>query len=215
MYLVDEDDNVGILFQLLDKHLHAFLKLSAILCTGYDTRHVECHQAFVEEHRGTVVGGNHLCQTFDDGTLAHTGFANEDGVVLLATSQNLDDALYLVFTTYTRVELILGSQCRQVRAEGVEHRGLRLGLLALLGSGSNGRTVGRLARGTVIAGALGVLVFLVVFFRQSYAVLHAEQGQRILVIHVIHFQYLFGTIVSGIVQDGQQHVLFLHTRGML
>ena len=51
VYLVDEDDDFRILFQLLDKHLHALLKLSAILRTSYDSRHIERHQPFVEEHR--------------------------------------------------------------------------------------------------------------------------------------------------------------------
>ena len=35
------------------------------------------------------------CQTFDDGRLADTGFADEDGVVLLAPRENLCDALNL------------------------------------------------------------------------------------------------------------------------
>ena len=84
-----------------------------------------------------------------------------------------------------------------------------------MGGCSNSRSVGRFASGTIIVAALGILFFLVVLLGQSYAVLHAEHGQRVFIVHVIHFQYLFGTIVSGIVQDGQQHVLFLYAGGML
>ena len=54
VYLINEDDDVGVLLQLLDEHLHAFLKLSAVLGTCHHTRHVERDQTLVEEHGRTV-----------------------------------------------------------------------------------------------------------------------------------------------------------------
>ena len=39
--LIDEDDDVGILFQFVDDGTHALLELSAIFCSCYDGRHVE------------------------------------------------------------------------------------------------------------------------------------------------------------------------------
>ena len=40
MNLVDEDNNVGIVLNLLEQRPDALLKLSAIFCTGHDTGHV-------------------------------------------------------------------------------------------------------------------------------------------------------------------------------
>ena len=68
--LVDEDDDVGVLLQLLQKLAQALLKLSAVLCAGNNARHVERVDTLAEEHRRRVVVGYHLCQPFYDGALA-------------------------------------------------------------------------------------------------------------------------------------------------
>ena len=104
-----------------------------------------------------------LCQTLHDGTLAHTGLTDQDGVVLLSSSQNLDDALNLLLTSYTGIQRAVDGSLRQVGAEGVEHGCLRV--LFLLGSGRSRRAgTGR----SVLLTSL--LVFLLVFIGQADAV---------------------------------------------
>ena len=103
VYLVDKYNDIRILLQFFDEHLHALFKLSAILRTSYHTRHVERHQTLVEEHRRTVVCGNHLCQSFDDGTLSNARLTNEYRVVFLAATKDFDDALDLVLTSHAGV----------------------------------------------------------------------------------------------------------------
>ena len=210
MYLVDKYNDIRVLLQFFDEHLHALLELSAVFGSSHHSCHIEGDDAFVEEHGRTVARGNHLGQALDDSTLSDTWFTYQDGVVLLATAENLDDALYLAFTTDTRVELRVESLLCQVGTEVVEYGCLRLRLFGLGCGGFAGRrTAGR------IAAASGALLLFIVFFGQSYAILDAEHSQRIFIVHVVHFQYLFGTIVGSIVQDGQQHMLFLHTGGTL
>ena len=86
MYLINEDDNLGILFYLFDKGADAFLELSTILGTCHNACHIETDDATVEEHGRALAMGNKLCQSFDNSTLSHTWLTNEDGVVFLATT---------------------------------------------------------------------------------------------------------------------------------
>src|SRR5690606_765312 len=90
---------------------------------------------------GHVAADDVLGEALDDGGLADTGLADEDGVVLGAARQRLHDALGLVVAADDRVELALAGSLGQVATELVEDRrgargalGLaagRLGLLAL------------------------------------------------------------------------------------
>ena len=72
--LVDEDDDVGVLLQLLHKLPQAFLKLSAVLGACHNGGHVERIDALAEEHGRRVVLCNHLCQSLDNGALANARF---------------------------------------------------------------------------------------------------------------------------------------------
>ena len=149
--LVDEDDDVRILFQFLDQHLHTFLELSTIFRASYYTRHIQRDDTFAEQHWRTVVADNHLCQSLDDGTLTNTRLTNQYGVVLLAASKDFYDALYLAFTTDTGVKFPFLSLLGEVCSEVVDDRCLRLGLLlGSSGSFSCGRTIGYTTRSFVL-----------------------------------------------------------------
>ena len=69
-------------------------------------------------------------QTFDDGGLAHAGFADEDRIVLGAAREDLDDAHDLVVAADDRIELVLASQLGQRTGVFVE-RAEFLGLAVL------------------------------------------------------------------------------------
>ena len=51
-------------------------------------------------------------EPFDDGRLADAGFADEDGVVLGAAAEDLDDALDLALAADDGIELVLGGPTR-------------------------------------------------------------------------------------------------------
>ena len=114
MNLVDEDNDVGVLLYLLDECFYALLELSAILGAGHDACHVETDNTLAEEYGRGVALGNHLCQAFHYGALAHAGFAYQYGVVLLAATQNLDDAHNFTLTAHYGVQLAFSGSYRQV-----------------------------------------------------------------------------------------------------
>ena len=65
--------------------------------------------ALVQERRGHITFDDTLRQTFHDGCLADTGFADQGRVILGAAGEDLDDAFDLFFTSNDRIELaILG-----------------------------------------------------------------------------------------------------------
>ena len=68
---IDENDDVRVSFQFLDDALDALLKLTSILGAGNNACHVETQYSLVEEEGTLVALGNHLCQSFYDGTFAH------------------------------------------------------------------------------------------------------------------------------------------------
>ena len=144
-------------------------------------------------------------QSFDDGTLAHTGLTNEDGVVLLAATQDLCHTLYLALTAHDGVEESCGSSLREVGAEGVQS-GCPRALAVLLACGCL-RGVGGAAR------VVQVVVLIIVIF---VLVGETETGLRLLllgdgvlhalVVHVEGIQVLARDIVRS-TQESQQQVL--------
>ena len=126
-----------------------------------------------------------LCQTFHDGTLTHTRFADKYRVVLLAAAQYLYYTLYLALTTHAWVQLTLGSSLCQVGAETVENRSLRV-LFLLRGSGALLIVAGTLA-------TAGLLVFLLFLVGQTYTVAHVvalrskQSVKCVVVCHVVYF----------------------------
>ena len=63
---------------------------------------------------------DHLRESFDDGRLAHTGFADEHRIVLLATRQHFHHALDFLRASDGGIELAFGGKLREVATEVVE-----------------------------------------------------------------------------------------------
>ena len=205
--LVDEDDDVGIVLDFLDECLDALLELSAVLGSCHDARHVETDEALVEEDGTGALLHDQLCQTFHDGTLSDTRFTDEHRVVLLASSQNLRHALNLAFAAHHRVQFALGGSLCEIRAEVVEHRRARLGILAERGT--------RIVLPVLIAhrGIFHLVVYLVVGHAESVARVSGsllDVLQHIVVGHVVFLQHHLCAVVNLVVQDGQQQVLLVH-----
>ena len=123
---VDEEDDLAVgVFDLLQEGLEAVFKLAAIFGSGDHAGEVEGDDALVFEDLGDVAMNNAAGETFDDGGLADTGFADEDGVVFGAAGEDLDDAANLLVAADDGVELALTREVGEVFA--VFLQGLKLG----------------------------------------------------------------------------------------
>ena len=114
---------------LLEDGLQALLELAAVLGAGEQRADVERDDAAVAQRLGHVAGDDALGEALDDRGLADAGLADQDGVVLGAAGEDLDDAADLVVAADHRVELAVLGGLREVAAELLERLVLVLGVL--------------------------------------------------------------------------------------
>ena len=102
--LVDEDDEIGALAQLLEDPLQALLELAAVLGAGDHQRQVERDDPLLRQRHRDAAGDDALRQPLDDRGLPHSRLAEQDGVVLGAAREDLDDAVELLLPPDQRIE---------------------------------------------------------------------------------------------------------------
>ena len=124
--LVHEEDDLALGgLDLLEDGLEALLELAAVLGAGEQGADVEGDHPPVAKRLGDVARDDPLGEPLDDRGLADAGVADQDGVVLGAAGEDLDDAADLLVAADHRIELAalrLGGQVAPVlleRAEGV------------------------------------------------------------------------------------------------
>ena len=130
--LVDEDDGLTfILSQFFQHRFQPFFELAAKLGTSQQARHVERQHALVLQRLGHFAIDDALCQTLDDGGLAHARLADQHRVVLGATLQDLNDAPDFIITADHRIELALARTLGQIEGVFLQRLALALGLGAV------------------------------------------------------------------------------------
>lgn len=120
MYFVDEEDRVLLPAQFFEKSLHPFFELTSVFGPGQERRYVERIEPFAADGGGNFVRCHPQGQPFDDGALAHAGFADQDQVVLLAAREDLHDAFHLPLASYDGIDAASASFVRKVGAEFVQ-----------------------------------------------------------------------------------------------
>ena len=126
--LIDEQDDLALgLLYLLEHGLQAVLELAAVLGTGDQRAHVKLDEVAVTQGARNVAGHDTLGDTLDDGRLADARLADEHGVVLGATGQDLDGTTDLVGTADDRVELAGTGKVADIAAVLLQR--LKLGLV--------------------------------------------------------------------------------------
>ena len=118
--LVDEQNDVLGAADFVHDRLDAFFELAAIFGAGDHQREVERDDAFLAQNFRHVALGDFLRETFDDGGLAHAGFAEQHRIVLRAAAKDLDDALDFVLAADDRIHFAFARDFRQVAAKRFE-----------------------------------------------------------------------------------------------
>ena len=150
MHLVDNEDNIALLADILNKALHAALELAAELGSRYQSGEIQKKNFLIPQLVGHLVLGYQLGQTLGDGGFANTGLAYEAGVILLAAVEYLDNALQLLIAAYHLIQLTLTGALAEVDAVGIQ--GLALFALLLAALGGRGHAAA-LAAGGIFAAA--------------------------------------------------------------
>ncbi len=130
-FVDEEDDIAGRARGLLDDGLEAFLELTTVLGPGEEAAHVELHDALVLQALGHVLVDYALREALGDGSLSHSGFADQDRVVLGAAQEDLHGAADLVVAADDGVQLAVASALGEVDAVGLQRLEGALGAAAV------------------------------------------------------------------------------------
>ena len=140
--LIDKQNDVLGAANLVHHGFDALLELATVFCAGDHQRKIKRDDAFLAKQFGNVAFGNFLRKTFDDCSLADTGFAQQHRIVLGAAAKDLNDPLDLVLAADHRVHFAFASDLSEVAAESFQRRSLHFALT--FGGGFLGRLFGRL-----------------------------------------------------------------------
>ena len=117
---IDDQNDVAALLDLADQAFHTAFELAAELGTCHQGSQIQQEHFLIPELVGHFPGGNALGQALGDGSLTHTGFTDETGVVLLAAVQDLNDPLRLHIPADDLIELAFPCSAGQVHAVAVQ-----------------------------------------------------------------------------------------------
>jgi hypothetical protein len=114
--LVDEQHDVAGVDDFLDERFEALLEFAAELGQGHEGAHVEGDDAFVLEALRHIGRDDPQGEAFDDGRLADARLADENGVVLGAAREDLDNAADFLVAADHGIELALAGAFDEVDA---------------------------------------------------------------------------------------------------
>jgi len=114
---IDEQHGVRLVLQCFQDPLQPLLKIATVFGARQQSTHVQGINNGFGQNFGHAALRDAPSQTFRNGRFANASFAHQQGVVLAATTQNLDGALNLVFATNQRVDLALFGHLVEVLRE--------------------------------------------------------------------------------------------------
>ena len=112
---VDEENDVAFsVGYLFDDTFQSFLELAFVLRACYQRTHIQRVELLVFQVFWHVATYNTFCQTFYNGSLTRTRFADKYRIVLRSSWKNLQYAAYFLVAAYYWVELSWPSVFNQV-----------------------------------------------------------------------------------------------------
>ena len=130
MQLVDKQDDLPLrLLDFFQHSLQAVFELAAIFGAREHRAQVERDNSLVLQLLWNVAGNDALRETFNDGSFAHAGFANQHRIVLGAARQHLHHATNLFIAADYGIELALPCQFRQVASVTLQRLVFGFGIL--------------------------------------------------------------------------------------
>ena len=119
--LINEDDDVASRTNLFGDFLQTLFEVSAVATTRNQGTQVQGVELLVLEGFGNVTFDNGLGKTLDHGRLSHTGFTDQDRVVLGTSRQNLHDPFHFALAANHRIEFSIAGCLGEVAAKLIEH----------------------------------------------------------------------------------------------
>ena len=115
MQFIDKKNNKTFgLLHFLQNRLQSLLELSTVLGTGNERTQIQNHNPLVLDTLWHILSDNALCQAFYQCRLPDSWIANQHGVVLRTSRQDLDDAADFVVPPNYRIQSAPTCQTRQI-----------------------------------------------------------------------------------------------------
>jgi hypothetical protein len=190
MDLVDEQDGIGLVLERLEHALQTLLEVAAVLGAGQQRAHVQRIDIGLGQDLGHLLLDDAPGQALGNRSLADTGFAHQQRIVLAPAAQDLDHALDFVFATDQRIDLAFLGRLVQVLGVLLQRRSLAV---ALLGGGS--ALVG-LTRPVAGLAGLGRVAFLDAV---------GDEVDHVQARHALLVQVIDGVRIL-LAEDGHQHI---------
>ena len=122
--LIEEEDHVPGPADLGQHVFHPLLKLAPVLGARHHAGQVQGHDPLAPQVLGHLAGDDAPGQALGNGGLAHAGFPDEGGVVLLPPGQDLDDPADFFLPADDRVQGAIGRHAGQIPGELVQQLGV-------------------------------------------------------------------------------------------
>jgi hypothetical protein len=116
MKLIDEQNDILGLGDFLHDPLEAFFEFSAILRSGNDRCEIEHEQPLSHEIARNLFGNDAFRETLDYGGLPDSGVADKNGIILVASRENLNDAPDFGFASDYGIELTVPAHRGKIAA---------------------------------------------------------------------------------------------------
>jgi len=155
-FVDEEDDGGGRALHLFNEALEAVFELALDAGAGLEEGEVEGANGDVAEGRGDIAGGDAGGEAFDDGGFADAGLTGEDGVVLAAAHENVDDLTDLRIAAENGVDFAGLGEAGEVGGELIEVGGFATAGAGCAGGGGAAGASGLVGFGRVVVLLTGV-----------------------------------------------------------
>ena len=123
-FVDEQNDRSGRRFHFLDQSLQPVFEFALHAGAGLQQSQIERANGYVLQSRRNVALGDAQRESLDHGRLSDARFAGEDGVVLPAPRQDVDDLADFEIAAQNRVDLALAGILGQVDGVLIEVRSL-------------------------------------------------------------------------------------------
>ena len=120
MQLVDEEQNISVLFDLVHDGFDALFKLAAVFRARDHQRQIERNQFFLAQIVGNIAANDRLRKPFDNRCFSDPGLADQYRIIFAAAAENENQSLHLIAAADDRIHFAFAAQFRQIVAIGTQ-----------------------------------------------------------------------------------------------
>ena len=124
MDFINKQKNSLMFLHFLNHILDTFLKFTSVLGTCHHTRQIEADNSLLCDCLRNIARYYELRQPLHNRRLSDSRFADQTGIILSSSAENLDYSFHLCLASNHRIQFSFFGKLRQIPAETVEIRSI-------------------------------------------------------------------------------------------